>query len=116
VLLDLFVVESRRKKPQRGESDPVAAFHGGFDPVLNFGFESHSRDAALKRFLKVMASRPAQRSFFGCDGFFLALDAGLLVMLALAQLGQNAGLFAQLFEAPNSALDGFVFSYAYSGH
>ena len=61
-------------------------------------------------------THPAQRAFFRGDGFFLALYAGLFIMFALAQLRKDTGLFAQLFEASNGTLDGFVFSDSHSRH
>ena len=44
---------------------------------------------------------PSHRSFLSCDGLFLSLDAGLFVVLSLAQFGEYARLFAQFFEAAN---------------
>ena len=57
-----------------------------------------------------------QRSFLGCDGFFLSLDAGLFVVLSFTQFGEYARLFAQFFETANGTLDGFVFSDSNSSH
>src|SRR5258706_7143190 len=117
VQLDLFVVERRQQKAERRENDPVAALHGGFHPVLNFSFQFHSRTrGAGARALKVMAPGAPQGSLLRRDGLLLALDAGLFVMLALTQLGQDAGLLAQLFKAPDGAFDGFVVSDSYSRH
>ena len=62
-----------------------------------------------------MAHAP-QRSFLGCDGLFLAFDAGLLVVLSFAQFSEYARLFTQLFETSNGTLDGFVFSDSNSRH
>src|SRR6187397_2967455 len=47
---------------------------------------------------------------------FLFPHAGLLVVLALAQLGEDAGLLALLLEAPDGALDGLVLLDADPGH
>jgi len=63
-----------------------------------------------------VAPRAAQGSLFCRDRLLLALDAGFLVVLSLAQLGQNTGLLAQFFKAPNGALDGLVISNSYSRH
>ncbi len=57
-----------------------------------------------------------QGALFRGDGFFLLLDAGFFVMFTFSKLGKNTGLFTQLLESPNGALDGFVFSYSDSGH
>lgn len=57
-----------------------------------------------------------QRSFLGCNSFFLSLDAGLFVVLSFTQLGEYARLFAQFFETANGTLDGFVFSDSNSSH
>jgi hypothetical protein len=62
-----------------------------------------------------MAHAP-QRTFFGSDGFFLSLDTRFFVMFPFTQLGQNAGFFAQLLKAPNSAFNGFVFANSNSSH
>ena len=58
----------------------------------------------------------SQRSFLGCNSFFLSLDARLFVVLSFTQFGEYARLFAQLFETANGALDGFVFSDSNSSH
>lgn len=65
--------------------------------------------------LKRVAHAP-QCSFFGGDRLFLPLNAGFFVVFALTQLGQNARFFAELFEATDSTLNGFVFSNSDSGH
>lgn len=62
-----------------------------------------------------MAYAP-QRALFRRDRFFLSLDARLFVMLSLAQLRQNAGLFAQFFETTNGAFDGLVFANSNTCH
>src|SRR5688500_14881849 len=60
---------------------------------------------------------PAQRSL-GARGLLalrflaLALDAGLLVVLASASLSEDAALLDLLVEASQSALEGLVFAYA----
>ena len=62
-----------------------------------------------------MAYAP-QRALFRRDRFFLSLDARLFVMLSLAQLRQNASLFAQFFETTNGAFDGLVFANSNTCH
>ena len=46
----------------------------------------------------------------------LALGCGLLVVLAAACLGQDAGLLARALEATNSDVEGLVFFHFYVGH
>src|SRR5687768_17531825 len=60
---------------------------------------------------------PAQRSLgarclLALRFLALALDAGLLVVLASASLGEDAALLDLLVEASQSALEGLVFAYA----
>ena len=62
-----------------------------------------------------MAHAPHGALFRG-DCLFLPFYAGFFVMFALAQLGQNAGLFTQFFKTTNGAFDGFVFPNSNSGH
>lgn len=61
-------------------------------------------------------AHPAQRAFLRGDRFLLAFYAGLFIVFALAQFGEDSSLLAELFKAPNRALDGFVFSYSNSRH
>ncbi len=48
-------------------------------------------------------------SLSGGFGFLLSLYAGLLVVLSLSDLGENAGLSALSFESSQSTIQGFVF-------
>lgn len=48
-------------------------------------------------------------AFSGCFSLLLALNAGLLVALSLAKLGQNAGLNALSLKATKSAVKCLVF-------
>ena len=56
------------------------------------------------------------RTFARGDGLAFALDAGFFVVLALAHLGEDAGLFALLLKAPHRCLEGFAVSNMDSGH
>src|SRR5690242_16431794 len=50
----------------------------------------------------------AQRALARGHGLLFPPHAGFLVVLALAQLGEDAGLLALLLEATDRALDGLV--------
>src|SRR5262245_16952218 len=62
------------------------------------------------------ARRAAECALACGHGLFLFPHAGLLVVLALAQLGEDAGLLALLLEVPDGALDGLVLLDADPGH
>jgi len=55
-------------------------------------------------------------ALFRGDCLFLSFNAGFFVMFALAQFGEDAGLFTQFFKTTNGAFDGLVFSNSNSGH
>lgn len=52
----------------------------------------------------MLFKRESMLALTGCLGLFLAFDRGLLIVFAFANLGQNAGTGALLFEAPERAI------------
>src|SRR6266702_5268170 len=55
-------------------------------------------------------------ALLGGEGLLLALDARLLVVLALADLREDAGLLALLLETLHGVLEGFAILDSHSGH
>src|SRR5713226_2082049 len=109
-------MKSGKKKPQGGEGQPVSTLHSGLRGFLNLGLQPHGFlvSAGTKRkkrgILQVMGPSPPQGSLFCSNHLLLFFDAWLLIMFPLAQLCQYSRLLAQLFKAPDSALDGLVVS------
>src|SRR5512140_3745958 len=57
-----------------------------------------------------------ERALLGGEGLLLALHAGLLVVLALADLREDARLLALLLEALHGVLEGLAILDTHSGH
>src|SRR6266702_2721499 len=55
-------------------------------------------------------------ALLGGEGLLLALHAGLLVVLALANLREDARLLALLLEALHGVLEGLAVLHSHSGH
>src|SRR5206468_4704442 len=85
------------------------------DPLRPFSpCSDRCRSVKLRR--QLLAAQALVMALDGGSLFSLAFGRGLLVELAGAKLGQEAGFFDRAFEAAKRGLEGLVFADADTGH
>ena len=93
-------------------------FTSGLHPYAGALDRAPYQDAndLLSSVLKIVASGSPQSPLLCRYSLLFSFDTWFLVVFPLAQLCQYPRLFTKLFEASDSALDGFVLSNPDSGH